>query len=826
MICRIDSGTTSAVVTLFDKAVSVSSRGYRLSLFWLASSLLLYGLPALIALYPSAAFAVDPACAVSPNSVSRTLNVPPYRSYRHLVGGDYVTIEYDAVKNKTTWSDYNRIFDYKGLNGQANTIDWNGSFLPIIYTKEKIAVRVCGLHFTDVLTVTTGPTGVPEGAADIRGAAPVTPVVSLSSTLDTLQSGQPTGGTTTLPGLGLNAPATIPSLAVSGVTPGNLGAEDQTPGKYPSYTPAAVTASGRQVALLLYSVDKNAAELSTLIDRTLGTPYAQPSGTPYAKESRNAPGSVNGVAYMLGFILKQVKNDSKDPSDSAAFDKHLTDIENINAQISTLSSSLSSQAFASNAIALLNNYSVLTGVLDLAYLGARSQDSNCQSDQPLLQPPDLSALSQDDLNKITFNDFANWTSAQVLSLSDKQIDLLPDSSKLREKVRSLKKGLVQLGFRPTPDRSANDQPLCSIFERKKFNDFWKGFSAQLSAIIPQADQDQYIENYAAQCAGSLATPEIGDIYECKVGETLRTLNANLDHLRKELGAIDQKATELYDKMNEWYFDSNVEQTDLLPPLTGNAMVRISIVVQRGYTPFTLANANGTITPAVTANTVPMTTTAASTSTPAHAVKTILVEVHRVANFNLMGGVMFIHIPTASYAVQSSPTPAAADPTSSTGYSETCGGKKTPVPAPASGSSPPTYSCILQTQQTDWQTSGMAGLLWYPWGHDYFPRHSGYANFGRNLLPSVILATSVTSLGNSMGGLNWEPVSGLDFYAGVGSAHTVALPAGLSVTAPVPTGTTINTVIHEHAGFTVGVGFDLGIISTLFGSKSTSVASMP
>jgi opacity protein-like surface antigen len=218
--------------------------------------------------------------------------------------------------------------------------------------------------------------------------------------------------------------------------------------------------------------------------------------------------------------------------------------------------------------------------------------------------------------------------------------------------------------------------------------------------------------------------------------------------------------------------------------------------------------------------------AASTGTPAHAVKTILVEVHRVANFNLMGGVMLIHIPTAGYSLQASPTPAVASTTTPTTYTGTCAGQTTQLPAPASGTNPPAYSCVVQTQQTQWQISGMAGVVWFPWGHDYFPRHSGYANFGRNLLPSLLIATSVSSLGNSMGGVNWEPASGMDFYAGIGSAHRTVLPSGLSVNTALPSGAGITQITQEHAGFTVGVGFDLSVITSLFSSKSTSVATMP
>ena len=411
---------------------------------------------------------VCPVPQLSPPSASNTLIVPQYKSYRPLVDGDYVVIEYNASQKKpvweksdpnaglTSWTDYKRIFDYRRLNNTTNIIGANGSFLPVIYTKEKVAIRVCGLHFTDVLTVTTSPNGVPEGGADIRGATPVTPPASLSSTLDMLQSGVATGGTTNLPGLGLNAPTQVSSLAISGITPGSLGAEDQTPGKYPTYTPATVTASGKQVALLLYSVAANAKELTRLIGRTEGEAYpaikiasegpmwvetpsqvgallgvkppevpkdgkpeesveriepVEPGGAPkedepaQAQEAREeekekaAPGSVKGVAYILNKVLDNVKTDDADGTDtssSAAFDKDMTDIQNVNAQVSSLASALSSQAFASNAITLLNNYATLIGVLDLANMARSPQ--YCQGIPPGLQPGKLGA---DDVKKIT-----------------------------------------------------------------------------------------------------------------------------------------------------------------------------------------------------------------------------------------------------------------------------------------------------------------------------------------------------------------------------------------------------------------------------------------
>ena len=759
------------------------------------------------------AAALDSACPVlsqrSAESTSATLNIPNYRSYRPTVAGDYVVIEYNAKSQKTTWNDYNRTFDYKGLNGKSHSIDMNGSFLPVIYTKEKLAVRVCGLHFTDILTVTTSPNAVIEGGADIRGASIVAPPAgNLSATLDTLQAGTVTGGTTALPGLGLGAPGQEPSLSVSGIALGLISSEDQQPGKYPNYTPANVSVSGKQVALQLYALGLNAAELAKLIDRTMGTPYGELA--PY--EGPHAPGSVRGLEAILKRVLENVEQDKLDSANSAAFDKDMTDIQNIDAQISTLSSALSSQAFASNTLTLLNNLSALKGILDLAQLGL--DQKNCQTNQPLIHP---SLPDSDDLKKLSFGDFANWTPAQILTLQQADIDKLPAKDAaghpLKQPVQDLWNAM-HAAFKTTTLSSASDQPFCSHFEKKRFEAFWDSYSSQVLEI-GKIEKDQKAD---------LAPDRYVHDFEGSVADRLVLLNHTLDELRRAVGDIDKKTTRLYDAMNEWYIDSSVEQTDLLPVQPQNVFMRISIVVQRGYTPFTIANAGATITPAATTNAVPAAAAAASTGTPAHSVKTILVEVHRLANFNLMGGAMLIHIPTANYGVQASPTPSTASSTSPTGYTGTCGGQT--VNVPPGTTTPPSYSCVVQTQKTEWQVAGMAGLVWYPWGRDYFPLKSGYANLRRNMVPSFLLATSVTSLGNSMGGINWEPISGVDLYAGIASAHKTVLPAGISLNTAVPSGYSLSTVTQQHAGLSLGVGLDLSVIGTLFGSKPNAPASMP
>ena len=359
-----------------------------------------------------------------------------------------------------------------------------------------------------------------------------------------------------------------------------------------------------------------------------------------------------GVRIILEKVLANVKadDDQRNPasaSDSAAFDRDMTDIQNVNSQISSLAGALTSQGFASNAITLLNNYSTLTGVLDLATLAQNR--SYCQDIQPTLHPGRLSA---DDLKSVNVTNLGNLSLWQVQNL---KMEDLPKDSSLRDQVQKIQKALPAL----QDAAPAKDMPLCSAFQEQKIKDFWTSYNDEVNQIVHEIATDKLNPDKAdsMRCdgrgGGTLllqepyglnSNPNPDDHFANFAGCWLYELSAKLNELRGNLRIIDSETTSLYDQMNEWYFRSSVEQTDLLQPLTSNAFLRISIVVQRGYTPFTLANAGGTFTPIVTTNAIPTATTA-STSTPAHAVKTILVEVHRMANFNLMGGVMLIHIPT-------------------------------------------------------------------------------------------------------------------------------------------------------------------------------------
>jgi hypothetical protein len=156
--------------------------------------------------------------------------------------------------------------------------------------------------------------------------------------------------------------------------------------------------------------------------------------------------------------------------------------------------------------------------------------------------------------------------------------------------------------------------------------------------------------------------------------------------------------------------------------------------------------------------------------------------------------------------------------------ETYGGVSTLIPGTASASSAPAYSCVVQTQTTPWQVAAMVGVVWYAWRHDYFPRHSGFSNFRQNYYPSLLIATSVNTLGNALGAVSFEPITGIDLFAGIGSANSTRLPSGVSLTTPVSSTYTFTGVTNVHTGFSAGIAVDLGIFTQLF--TKSQAAAMP
>lgn len=368
-----------------------------------------------------------------------------------------------------------------------------------------------------------------------------------------------------------------------------------------------------------------------------------------------------------------------------------------------------------------------------------------------------------------------------------------------------------------------------------------------------------------------------DDYDPKVNDWSQSLRIRLERLDHTVG-------EIFWNMNNLYEQSWVEETDALPPLTSNTIVRIGINVQRNYTPFTLTGGATVGTVAASSNSQPTASTSpgggqqgggqgggqqsgggkgsqsagqssssqsastspsGATSTSGSNDFTVIMEVHRFANFNLVGGVMAIHAKNYSFAT----VPEYASFTPGTGVASVSGSTtsyiySTYVTCPpnsmatstTSGAvlinssttsstltpSPSPYYCIIQTQTASLQPAGMVGVAWFPWHRDYFPRDRGDKFQGRNWIPSFMAASAVTQLGSIFFGPNLEPFNGIDIFGGWATANVTGLAKGTSLNQVLlPVGSsgaapTLNTATHVKGGISFGVGFDISTFLQLFG----------
>jgi hypothetical protein len=301
----------------------------------------------------------------------------PGSTARRQVEGDYLVLEYNADPDslQTRWYDYRQWY-FKHNDPQWNNLDVaqrNGSFLPVVYAKEKILVHVCGLRFTDILTVTNNSTALPEGGADIRGGAVVTAVPTLAPALDSLQAIGATGEAATIGGLGFGATPALASAAVTGITNGTL----QHTSSGLTYTDAAISASPQELALLMYALVKNSIQLTASINGdfrlTVDPAHAD-------RFESYPPNQLNHVAVEAEQRFEEVTADSADSfrkNDAAEFDQDLTNVENLSSELTGFFSVLTSQGYGTRAVTLWNNYAILSGPLEMMAKSNRTNKTNC-----------------------------------------------------------------------------------------------------------------------------------------------------------------------------------------------------------------------------------------------------------------------------------------------------------------------------------------------------------------------------------------------------------------------------------------------------------------
>lgn len=303
------------------------------------------------------------------------------------------------------------------------------------------------------------------------------------------------------------------------------------------------------------------------------------------------------------------------------------------------------------------------------------------------------------------------------------------------------------------------------------------------------------------------------------------LNTALN-IGQDLPALKSTAGAVFKDMNDLRDMSEQAIVTVLNQPTTNQVVAISFALVDNWTPFALtpATANqvstqsggmGVISAAGSpvASSPAVKTTAAPTN-PQPPVRAILLAVHRLIRFNAVGGFYWSTLRTHNYSVMPGPATTA-----------TAGGVTTVTPA---------TSGTPYLSQNSRQIGAFAGLEIYIDRRDLFP---GYLSNSMRWTPGFLVGTSATAPTNFMVGLNFEPVTGIDFYGGMLYGQETRLANGIS-SGPAGTqlstsGTVPTTQSYVCCKVFIGVGLDAHFVTSIFtglfggggaGQTSTSSAS--
>jgi hypothetical protein len=821
-----------------------------------------------------------------------------HSGYRPRISGDYFFILYDARRNKAGWYDYH---DWLKLNAEEvalppHEIPLSGwDFLPVVYSREKIAVHVCNLRISDSLSVTMAPTPLPENGADFRGVGPST-AVALAAAADTLLSPGATGVAAAPGSLGYSSSPALSAAGAAGysagvTTPGKPGTNG-TADTPPSYTDASITIAPKQLADLIQLVVHDSHSVLNDVSQFRAGLYPSPIIAPQGP----LPGSIDKVTSEAQTLLAQLPTipdsspvvESNPEYNPGEFNRFVDQTSALAVQLNALGTALGSASLGARAESIRTNFAALHGIVKLA-------ESVERADHAL----DVAAGSSCTQGNVTINALCTsvgqsqgaanchpGTTALCESLSSAvtQCNAVPISAGAVCASVGQAQAAANCAATPKPawcasltqavslctQSAAPDTASCKFFEEQTFHNFLTNYCAEIGY------QDTATHQHQPACLNYGG------------GDANAAIDA-VDALHDQLSQLDSTVGSIFRRMNDWYDSSRIDATDILTPAGSNADERINILIHRTYVPFTIVGssqisstatggggsgstggsgaAGGGALPGGVAGTggggastgaggggagSGGGATAASggaqngaggaavVSNAGFTAETVLMEVHRRANFNFVGGAMAIRIPTNAFTLVpevatpiSNPNTAANQPAYI--YPAPCNGTPAanavdiPVTPPTGTGSWPAsepYYCIARQQTTSWQVAGMAGVGWFPFGRDYFPYGTGGSVFRKtNFSPSLMAATSVTSLGNFFLGPAFEPSNGINFFVGAATGHQSSLPSGVSLNTPLlPVGANnsppaLPTATHEKWGLSLGVAFDFSVFTQLFGKAS-------
>lgn len=725
-------------------------------------------------------------------------------AHRETVHRNYIEIVYDAQSRKVWWLDHNG----EKYRSTPAVITENSVFAPVIFAKERIIVTICNAKFNSEASTSTTTTVIPESGLDIRGNPAAANIASVMST-------------------------TQPSVqGAKGPTPeGPAGAAPPQPKTAADYA---------QLAVAYYETFlRLKAELDAVTNCDAGEGKCPPDTVPAIQERATAlcgelrqklgtalpPGSDLDTTLCKTAASQATPPQEPDPlGDQAAFDSFSARTKNLVDNLNNLAATIAAGDYLNRATALAGKYAELAAVKLQPESGSADTSSGSSVTPPPLTVPELLVEAQklaQDANQDVRNTsgVANKISqatasicadllARVgdmdLKLDADQIGLAVAAVLQRAKANLLAVQAAQQGpASPTQTEIAQRALKVALDASATV----KSIQAKGEKLPKSTDIDLEITKYLPQQAGQAVT------FKSIMAMQPIVLFKAIDNLTTKLKSLHATAGEIFKQMNQWREDSRVTLTSVVTPPGGNAVITVGILLHDAYAPFAFGappkKDAGTDTPKSSAGTI-TTATATATGPKKDEVRRVLVEVHRRADANLVGGIIGSTIPVRAFGVQP------GTPTTTTSGSGSTATTSTVVPYYA-----------YQSQNDHYQIQGMAGIDWYPLRRDFYPR---YLPWWKRMFPGLLFGTSVTATGFFIGGLDFEPVNGLDFIFGGEVGPVKQLAPGLTLGPTGSTGPyfastdTVPTRQKLAGGFVFGIGFDLSVFSAVFSSSSAPSSS--
>jgi hypothetical protein len=236
----------------------------------------------------------------------------------------------------------------------------------------------------------------------------------------------------------------------------------------------------------------------------------------------------------------------------------------------------------------------------------------------------------------------------------------------------------------------------------------------------------------------------------------------------------------------------------------------------------------------------------------------IVPFHRIVHFAADGGFLTAMIPSNMFTAETFPDSVVTTTTTTATASGATTISTTVVPTTS------TATFAFQSQKQRYQTAGILGVSWYPFGRDSFavskkaeffsePATYTYSHrtLAQNLAPGILVATAVNTAGTFVVAPEWDIAPGVSLFAGLALADKTSLTqnvilcnsqgtststAQYGTTTTPPSGTTVTSVqvqtttgcsnanatqlsgttVPTVTGIAPGFGFGIVFNSSLFG----------